>query len=97
MKKVPILIFIALLIFPFVSAINISIEKQSSDEVLVSGLDKPVIFDLKITNLGPEDDFEFYNLLGFTIFPVDLIFSPIFIIFASCQSFSKFINDKNNT
>ncbi len=73
MKKVPVLIFIALLILPAVSAINISIEKQSLDEVLVAELNLPVTFDLKITNLGSTDNFEFYNLLGFSMFPIEAI------------------------
>ena len=73
MKKIPVLIFIALLILPAVSAINISIEKQSLDEVLVAELNLPVIFDLKITNLGSTDNFEFYNLLGFSMFPIEAI------------------------
>lgn len=73
MKKLLIAIFIALLIFPLISAININVEKQSSNEVLVAGLGKPVVFDLKITNYGAEDNFEFYNLLGFTMYPVDSV------------------------
>ena len=58
------------LILPSVFAINIKVEKESSNEVWVSDLDKPIFFDLKITNFGSSDSFSFYNLLGFKMFPV---------------------------
>ena len=58
---------------PSVLAINLKIEKQSSNEVMVIGLKDPTIFNLKITNLGATDSFEFYNLLGFEMFPVGTI------------------------
>ena len=56
-----------------VSAINLKVEKISSSEAWVSDLDKPVVFDLKITNLGSSDSFSFYNLLGFRMFPVGTV------------------------
>ena len=68
MKKIALLLI--LLILPAVLAINLKIEKQSSDEVMVIGLKDPTVFDLRITNLGATDSFEFYNLLGFEMFPV---------------------------
>jgi len=68
MKKIFILILI-LLILPLVLAIDINVEKQSSNEVMIAGLDKPAVFDLKITNLGAASNFQFYNLLGFNILP----------------------------
>lgn len=52
-----------------VLGIGLSVEKQSENEVLVTGLDKPVVFDLKVRNLGEANNFEFYNLLGFNMFP----------------------------
>ena len=73
MKKILIPLFIVLFVFPLISAINISIEKQSENEVLVADLGKPAVFDLKITNHGSNDNFEFYNLLGFTMFPVGTV------------------------
>lgn len=70
MKKEMILaVMFAILILPSVMAVNLKIEKQSSNEVLILGLDKPVVFDLKITNLGAADNLEFYNLLGFETYP----------------------------
>ena len=68
MKKIALLLI--LLILPCVLAINLKVEKQSSDEVMIIGLKDSTIFDLKITNLGATDNFEFYNLLGFEMFPV---------------------------
>lgn len=62
-------IFVLLLAIPATSAINVKVEKISENEVLVDGLDKPAVFDLKITNLNGEDNFQFYNLLGFNMFP----------------------------
>ena len=68
MKKIALLLI--LLILPSVLAISLKVEKQSSDEVMIIGLKDSTIFDLKITNLGATDSFEFYNLLGFEMFPV---------------------------
>ncbi len=73
MKKIFILL-IALLVLPSVLAININVEKQSSNEVMIAGLKKPVVFELEITNFGVADNFEFYNLLGFSMFPVGTVF-----------------------
>lgn len=90
MKKQIIFLLITLLILPSIFAVNLEIEKLSTDEVLIIGLDKPVVFDLKITNLDVSGTFEFYNLAGFETFPkgtvpiakgetenVELKFSPI--------------------
>ena len=71
MKKIGI-ILILLLIFPLVSAINLEIERQSSEEILIIGLNKPVVFDLEVKNLGQTDNFEFYNLVGLSMTPVGL-------------------------
>lgn len=57
-----------------VAAANLQVVKTSNNEVLVAGLNKPVTFNLQITNLGPSDSFSFYNLLGFTMFPVGTTF-----------------------
>jgi lipopolysaccharide export LptBFGC system permease protein LptF len=70
MKKILISLALILLILPSVLAINIDVEKESSNEVLIMDLDKPLVIDLKITNNGPSDNFEFYNLVGFSISPV---------------------------
>jgi hypothetical protein len=74
MKKRFIHLALILLVLPSILAISIDVEKTSSNEVLIADLDKPAIFDLQITNYGPSDSFEFYNLLGFNMFPVGTTF-----------------------
>jgi hypothetical protein len=77
MKKIEfagIFIFLTLLLVPsFISAINLDVEKISSDEVYIYDLNKPVKFELKLTNNGADDSFKFYNLLGFGIKPSDRV------------------------
>ena len=89
MRKTFLFTILILLILPPVLAINLDIEKQSSNEVLILGLKMPAVFDLKITNLGQTDNFRFYNLVGLGITPesvsikqgetkeIKLKFSPI--------------------
>ena len=72
MKKIILIILLALLILliiPQVLAINVQVEKQAIGEVLIVELNNPVVFDLNITNLGASGNFEFFNLLGFTMSP----------------------------
>jgi len=68
MKKI-IFLLITLLIIPSIFAINLEVEKKSSNEVMVAELNQPAIFDLEITNLGETDKFEFFNLAGFNMVP----------------------------
>tara|TARA_Y100000310_G_scaffold345031_1_gene461296 strand:+ start:844 stop:2244 length:1401 start_codon:yes stop_codon:yes gene_type:complete len=69
MKKAPIFFAFILLIFPLTSAINLNIEEKSSNAVLIPEINRPAIFTLNIKNLGPTDNIEFYNLLGFSMAP----------------------------
>ncbi len=72
MKKTILIILLTLLvllIIPQVIAINVQIEKQSTGEILIVELNNPIVFDLNITNLGSSGNFEFFNLLGFTMSP----------------------------
>jgi len=69
MKKTFFLLLILLFLTPSLFGINLDVEKKSSDEVFVSNINRPVIFDLKITNIGKSDNFRFYNLLGFEMYP----------------------------
>lgn len=72
MKKISLIILLALLILliiPSVLAINIQVEKQIIGEVLIVELNNPVVFNLNITNLGSSGNFEFFNLLGFIMWP----------------------------
>jgi hypothetical protein len=69
MKKVFICLIAALLILPTVFALNLKINEISQDEVMIAGVNQPVVFDLNVTNLGTSDNIEFYNLVGFRMFP----------------------------
>ena len=69
MKKIIFLALLILLITPLVLAINVEVEKQSTGEILIVEFNNPIVFNLSITNLESSDDFEFFNLLGFTMSP----------------------------
>jgi len=73
LQKIFILALVGFLIMPAVSAIDISIEKKSTDEVMIAGISSPTIFDLQITNLGLDDNFQIYNLLGFDLEPKESV------------------------
>jgi len=73
MKKIFVSIILFLMIFPSILALNLNIEKQSSNEVMIAELKNAVIFNLKITNIGASDNFEFYNILGFDMLPTEKI------------------------
>jgi hypothetical protein len=68
MKKV-VLFLILILFLQGVSAINLQVEKEIVEDVVIQELDKPAIFNLKIKNNGPEDNFEIYNLHGILMLP----------------------------
>lgn len=68
MKKIGLIIF-ALLFISSISAINLKVEKISSNEAIIKGINEPALFNLNITNLGPSSNFQFYNLLGFSMSP----------------------------
>ena len=73
MKREFILLFLffgIMMSTPFVLSLNLNIEKTSSNEIMIADLNKPAEFNLKIKNLGAGDYIEFYNLLGFQMFPV---------------------------
>lgn len=72
MKKIFVLLFV-LLILPTVFAVNLNVEKQSSDEVLILGSNNPAIFDLSVTNNGATDDFLIYTFFGSSYFPTERI------------------------
>lgn len=64
------IIVLILLLLPSIIAINLDVDKISTEETMISGLKAPVVFNLSITNLGQTDNFEFFNLLGFEMFPI---------------------------
>ncbi|GAI68935.1 unnamed protein product, partial [marine sediment metagenome] len=60
-------------ILPTIAAINLQIEKQSSNEVMILDLNNPAIFNLNVTNHGPSDDFLFYTFFGITTQPTGTV------------------------
>jgi len=74
MKKIYFLLVFCLVLIQPVSGINLNVKKLSSGEVMIAGLDEPVVFDLELKNIGTADNVEFYNLLGFQMFPVGTFF-----------------------
>ncbi|MEK6817307.1 MAG: hypothetical protein AABX80_00750 [Nanoarchaeota archaeon] len=56
--------FLALLLLSLVSAVDLEVQKESSDEVMIIDLNKPAVFDLSIKNNGPTDDFMIYTFFG---------------------------------
>ncbi len=69
MKKEILLVMIILLVFPIVSAINLDIQKVSSNEALIVDLNQPSPIDLKVTNNGNADTFLFYSFFAGGIVP----------------------------
>ena len=61
MKKILILFALVLFVLPSILAINLNIDEESSSNVMIPEINKPAIFNLKITNLGLSDNFQFYN------------------------------------
>ena len=74
MKKTCFLLIFCLVLIQLVSGINLNVKKLSVDEVMIAGLNEPVIFELELKNTGTADNIEFYNLLGFQMFPVGTFF-----------------------
>ena len=54
---------------PCVLAVNLNVERVSQDDVIILGLGKAAKFDLKITNLGNGDNFQFYSYFGTETLP----------------------------
>jgi hypothetical protein len=73
MKKEFILIILGIFILQSVYALNLEIEKTSENEIMVIGVNKPAIFDLHVTNIGADANIEFYNLVGFRMFPAGTV------------------------
>lgn len=75
MKKVIFLylIFASVFLFiPLVFALDIEIEKLSSNEVFIYELNYPMVFDLRITNLGSSENVVFYSFFSQDLSPKEL-------------------------
>jgi hypothetical protein len=73
MKKRYILTIFCLLLLQIVSA-DLAIEKSNFKDTMVLDVNETVQITLKLTNNGPGDTFEIYNLLGFSISPNEKIY-----------------------
>ncbi len=76
MKKgviLALLVFSIVFLVPSLLALDIKVDKVSTNETWISDLNQPIIFDLKITNLGESDALSFYNLAGFSMTPSDAV------------------------
>ena len=56
--------FLVLLFLPVVLAVDLTVQKNSLDEVMIIDLNKPAVFDLSIKNNGPTDEFMIYTFFG---------------------------------
>lgn len=56
-----------------VSAVNLNVEKISSDEVMIVGLEDPAQFEVNVTNNGLDDFFSFYTFFGLGLEPRNAI------------------------
>ncbi len=73
MEKTIVILFCILLATPIALALDIKVNEIDQEAVMVYGLDEPVIFNIEIHNSGADDNLEFYNLLGFQMFPVGTV------------------------
>jgi len=73
MKKIISLVLVLCLI-PLVFATDLSIEKYSSDEVMILGLNQPTIFNISVTNNGNSDFFLFYTFFGGGLEPSERVY-----------------------
>jgi len=69
MKKIILALILAGLIIPSVLAINLKIEPDTDKGTLIYRLKSPATFNINVTNFGPADNIEFYNLLAFSMYP----------------------------
>jgi hypothetical protein len=69
MKKIILLFLTTILVLPFALSLNINVEKLSSDEVMILGLDQPATFNLNITNNGATEYVTFYTFFSPDIYP----------------------------
>ena len=73
MKKVILLSFLAIFIIPTIFALNVNVQSNTTNAVLITGVNEPAVFNLQITNLGPSDNFHIYNLLGYVMNPTSAV------------------------
>lgn len=72
MKKVILslsIFFLAMLVIPSVLALELNVEKLSTNEVYIRGLSEPANFDLRVTNLDKSEDVTFYSFFSQELYP----------------------------
>ncbi len=73
MKKIFVLLLV-LFIIPNIIAISLDVEKKSSDEFMIIGLEKPAVFVLDVMNNGASDNFLFYTFFGGGSYPTGTVY-----------------------
>jgi len=68
MRKILAILFVMVLL-PFVIAVNLNVEKLSSNEVLIKGLSESTNYKLSVTNNGNSDILSFYTFFEGGITP----------------------------
>ena len=109
MKKVFLILLLALLL-PNILAINIDVNKISSDEVMILDLSTPTTFNLEITNKGVSDSFSFYAFFGLLVNPtgsvqinsgetkeVEIQIAPSYNLNPGFSTFKLFIRGSDNS
>ncbi|KHO55096.1 MAG: hypothetical protein QT10_C0007G0082 [archaeon GW2011_AR19] len=56
--------FLLLFFLPLILAVNLEVQKTSSDEVMIIDLNEPAVFELSIKNNGATDEFMIYTFFG---------------------------------
>ena len=69
MKKVILLFCLAVFILPAIYALDLNVTTKHTNVVLINNVNEPAVFNLQVTNNGMPDNLQFYNLLGFNMFP----------------------------
>ena len=60
MRKILAILFV-LTLLPFALAVDLDVEKLTTDQVLIKGLDAPADYKLSVTNNGNADSLSFYT------------------------------------
>jgi len=68
-EKIGILVLTVILLTSLVSGINLDISSKPVSNSVILDLNEPAVFDLTIRNLGENDTFEIYSLVGIDILP----------------------------
>ncbi len=77
MKRNLISILFLVLLLPVVLAIpDLEIEKTEMGDVVIKELSNPAVFEFKVNNLGPPDNFQIYSLIGVSMSPRGLFYLP---------------------